>query len=308
MKDNKPRKNELFLEAFNDPGVCRDFLEKRLDVEFTTWLAQQGPYHIKNLSSKIAKPFLDETRDADVVLGLYTDSLEEICFIAIEAQSEPHALMGARCAFYNAGLILNEYKKRSYRSAPPLIGCVYHCGDGAKSFKCLTPLYKHLAPALKKQAMTFDKDTIHVFEPAKQSDDELIKHGLFAVFEILFKYSHQFNFTVLEKVMNLLMDHTPNTRAKCLHYFINRSDLDRMQFVKIVNSYLEENESMTIAEQFREEGRDQGAERMRVAIAQNLLSQGSTLHDVANATELSLDEVKQLRDESVNGTGDTSSN
>ena len=326
------RKNELFIEALNESAIQQDFCKAYLPKEIMAWLNQQPEFYIKKLSTKIVKPSLDATRDGDVLLGIYLAEDELFCLVAIEAQAGEHPALGVRSLTYSGGFVLDAYRVSGYRTLPPVISLVYNYGK--KPLRTLNPGYHHIESVLVNHYLCFDDERIRILELSTYSDDELLQHGLFAAIEFLLKYRHCLDEILLEKVMQLLHDHSIDMRAICVQYFGFYSQMDRAKFLRIIRSHLEEKEVMTVAEQFREEAikettlladqfrkegkqeaikettlladqfRDEGVARMRVTIARNLLSQGSTLNDVANATELSLDEVKQLQIESANDSSD----
>jgi len=291
----------------SEPKVIREFFEQNL------------PTNIKSIINFATiqpqkESFIDDKLKLQITDLLYSAEFGNklgYLYLLVEHQSTPDKLMSLRVLKYMVAIMEHHIKKTDTDTLPIVYPVIFYTGN--KSYNYSTNLFD-LFGDKKELAKDILWQPYRLIDLSKIPDKKLKEFLRYGVIARTMKHIYEKDFLpALKDLINDLKDIETqgemNYIYTILSYIIEAGELDKQEFVKTVKTGLtqvNEVNIMTLAEQFRQEGRREGkAEGLAVAellkqeafktVAIKLLSQGITFDQVANITGLSIQEIEQLK-------------
>lgn len=316
--------DKYFKSVMSDPKVAREFFEQNLPVNIKSVInfATIQPQKESFIDDKLRLQITDLLYSAE-----FGDKLGYL-YLLVEHQSTPDKLMAFRVLKYMVAIMEYHIKKTNSDKLPIVYPVIFYTGN--KSYNYSTDLFDLFGS--KKELV---KDILwrpyQLIDLSKIPDEKLKEFLRYGVVARTMKHIYEKDFLpVMRELIEDLryieglgdMDYI----YRLLSYIIEAGELNRQEFIETVKNGLtqiKEENVMTLAEQFRQEGREEGyqkgaalAEQCKQEglqegiqegeqkalrnIAVKLFSQGMTIPQVATITGLSAWEVEQLKSESSN--------
>jgi predicted transposase/invertase (TIGR01784 family) len=229
--------------------------------------------------------------------------------IASEHQSRAEKMMAFRVLEYAVGIMINHLAQ-GHKKLPIVIPLVLYHGIQSPYPYSTEIWYCFEQPELAKQ---WALKPFQLIDLTVMSDEEINHHGLASMMELLLKHAREEQ--VLSWVKKMLKESNlaiiysemgPGYVQEGWRYIVKACGSDKhpeerdQVVVALANAFPEIGEEiMTFAQQFKQEGLQQGLEKGRLderfAIAKNLLGMGIDLNSIKEATHLSEEEISRLR-------------
>lgn len=312
--------DKFFRSAMSNIKVAREFFEQNLPediksiIDFSTIELQKESYVGDNLKLQVA----------DILYSADFSGQKGYLYTLVEHQSRPERFMALRIIKYILAIMEDHLKKTKDRFLPVVYPCIYY--TGARKYNYSTNLFdlfgKHkelVRNILLKPYQLIDLTTI---------PDADLKKGLlrYSILAQLMKHIRNSNFVLVFKELvgdlkaiedNGEMDYI----YAILSYAMYAKNINKQEFIEVVKTGLKisEDEVMTLAEQFRQEGYNEckmlaeqwkqeslakGIEKGKLEaleqVALNLHGQGLTTNQIAAATSLTVQQVEALKNKNHN--------
>jgi recombination-promoting nuclease RpnB len=273
---SKPH-DKAFQSAMRDLRVARDFfrhhlpaviLEKidldTLQLHPTTFIDPE----LRRLVSDLL--YSAEFKDKSNKVFLY---------LALDQQTTPDALMTFRMLKYTIRILDDHLSKNKTAVLPVVIPMVFY--NGKVTYPYSTSIFD-LFGAQKDLAKQWMFTQFHLVDLSQIPDEEICKHPWSGFLEMLFKHVKARDMMVYLEQLSDIVDQlvaaeADNYLLTMVKYAIEKSQIrDREAFYHWVQTHLSpplETETMTLAEQLRQEGREEGREEVR-ALAEQLRREG----------------------------------
>jgi predicted transposase/invertase (TIGR01784 family) len=236
--------------------------------------------------------------------------------LLVEHQSTPDKLMALRVLKYYMVAIMEHHIKKTDTDTLPIVHpIIFYTGN--KSYNYSTDLFD-LFGDKKELAKDILWQPYRLIDLSKIPDEKLKEFLRYGVIARTMKHIYEKDFLpALKNLINDLKDIETqgemNYIYTILSYIIEAGELDKQEFVKTVKTGLtqvNEVNIMTLAEQFRQEGKQEcialaeqrkqeglreGEQKALRNIAIKLFSQGMTIPQIATITGLSVWNVEQLK-------------
>ena len=274
---SKPHDN-AFYSAMSDLRVARDFLEHHLPavvrekIDFNTLRMHPTTF----VDPQLRKLVTDVLYSAEFKDG----KNQAFLYVLIEHQSTPDKLMPLRTIEYTCR-ILNHYTKQHKPGTPlpVVIPLVFYNGNRVYPYSCSVFDLFGEHSALAKQFMF---DEFKLVDLNQIPDEEIRQHQWSGLLETLFKHATARDIIKyldgIGEIVNYLVKSQANDYLmSMIKYMIEKSDMrDRSQFYDWVHHHLSpplEEETMTLAEQLRREGREEAIQQT-MTLAEQLRREG----------------------------------
>ncbi len=291
--------DHFFRMVMSDKRVAREFFEAHLPED----LLKKTDLNCLELQSGT---YIDDMRQesiADILFKTVIDGHESYLYLVVDHQSSPDELMPFRVLKYICNIIaqyLDATKSKRIPLIMPLV--VYH---GSRKWDFSTNL-SDLVDAPKNLVENYFLKPFSLIDLNKIDDAVLKKRTWLGMMELTLK--HIFARDMLPYLNDIieLLKRSEKADGKnlveiVLTYILDRSEMSNkdtfVDMVKVGLSPEMGDKIMTIAEQFKAEGKAEGKVEGIHLVAINLLEQGSDVKFVAKVTKLSLDEVKRLKEQ-----------
>jgi len=313
---DKPHDKALF-SALRNHNIARDAIKSCLPAEL---LEQLDLHAIKPYRTKMVSPQM-KAFEADIFYEIPFKNSKALVLFHCEQESNPNPIIALRVWQYIL-LVLMDYAENHPKEALPVpFPVIVYTGE--RKFTHSTYLFdlfgenKDLAESLFYQG-------IKLIDVCRMSDEDIRKHRLFGLCEYAFKHKKRADFEDFLKVLIPWLHEVecqigPYYAKILVHYVVDEfkhGDMDLfLDEVKIHLSKELGDEAMTIAQQLRQEGMQQGVQQgiqqgmqqgirqgmqfEKCEIAKKLLMQKMPVGLIAEATDLTIAEVKALRKELV---------
>jgi len=227
-------------------------------------------------------------------------------YILVEHQTQPKKLMPFRILKYLVSiwdLHLKATKITKKSHLPIVYPIIFYTGRNKYKYStCLFDLFSD-----NKLAKDILCNPCQLIDLSQISDTELTLQPWYGMFASVMKHAHDKKNT-LEFLKQLTKNLQPLAKLKgidfiyiLLRYIIKTYDVDEQNFIKTVKTNLPfvEEETMTVAEQWRQQGMQQGMQigeqKALETVAANLLKQGMSDDKVSAFTGLSVFNIKALK-------------
>ncbi|MCF6776886.1 Rpn family recombination-promoting nuclease/putative transposase [Thiotrichales bacterium 19X7-9] len=214
--------------------------------------------------------------------------------VHIEAQTSDDVTFIIRVRHYQTSFLLDFIKKNKGTKKLPLIFSLLLYAD-EKPFKQSLNIYDYFEnPELaKKYAFTNQ-----LIDLGDLSDEEIAKHGDIAGFELILKHIQKGDIDGnLDIVSKYLVTYDEIVTQTLIRYMSKYSALEYSSFCdKIISVEPNLEDAMkTVAQQLKQQGRQEGAIQKAQETARNMLAKGLDSKLVADCTGLEIDTVVSLR-------------
>lgn len=309
-KIHKPH-DKLFRQSLKDLRVAKDFVQAYLPKELLKDLESIQIYNTDLVSPQF-KEF-----EADVIFELKLKEHSTLVMLHAEHQSTPDEDLPLRMWQYIL-LVLLEYRKNNPDKPLPVIYplIVY---TGKQVYDKSTSLFNMFGNN-KELAIKYLMEPIRLVDIYRMDDDEIRKKQWWGLAEFAMKHSHTKQFKAFIKeafpwVNEIEVQHGTDYAMLILGYLANNfTKGDAEIFVEESKKYLSPKlvgETMTIAEQFKDMGRQEGMQQGMLAgmqeglekglekgieqVATIMLAKGMSVESIAELTDLSNETIQALK-------------
>ncbi|CAL7960522.1 transposase [Gammaproteobacteria bacterium] len=303
--------DRFFRSMMTDPKVIREFFEQNLpaNIKSVVNFATIQPQKESFVDDKLRLQITDLLYSAE-----FSNKAGYLCLL-IEHQSSPHKLMAFRVLKYIMAIMEHHIHKTGGDKLPIVYPVIFY--TGYRNYGYSTDLFDLFSD--KELAKDILWKPYQLVDLSQIPDEKLKQYLRYGVIARTMKYIYQKDFLpVLKGLIGDLKDIETqgemNYIYTILSYIFEAGEIpDKQEFVKTIKSGLSkvnEDNIMTLAEQFRQEGLQKGkleglqeglqkgkveASNAVKAIAMNLFSQGLTIEQIAVATGLSVEEIRLLK-------------
>jgi len=295
----KNNHDHFFKSMMLEPKVIKELFECHL------------PTHIKSIINfDTIKPEKDsfitdelDERLSDMLVSVEFNGAPGYIYVLIEHQSKPEKLMPFRILKYLLSIWDLHLKTTKKQSLPAIYPLIFYSGFKKYNYStCFFDLFDD-----RKLIKDILCNPYQLIDLSKISDKELMSQPWYGMFASVMKHSHDKNvIKFLKQITEALQPMVKlggiNYIYGILRYIIGTYDVAERDFVKAVKTnlpFIEEEKVMTIAEQYRQKGMQQGMQQGKIealeAVATNLLKQNMSEHKVSTLTGLSIFYIKKLK-------------
>ncbi len=284
--------DNFFAEALKNKEVAKDFFKAYIPESFKKDIDFDS-IELETVDAKLLYRLGLPNKVADIIFKVKFKNEPAFFMLHIEHQSSPDEMLPLRMWAYKIHILTNYLKANpTAKSLPPVIGLMYYHGR-AKPYPYSTnflDLFHNLTEEQKEYILNPILIDLSVLD-----DQTLAHHGAVAPFETLMK--HCFDQCSQDLLIQLLITlrQAISVQLKKLgvDYIAINYDHPRKEFIELVKKYLNEVDTMTIAEQIAQDA----ANNMQKEIAKGFLLDGIDPERVAKNTKLDLETVKKLKEE-----------
>ena len=243
----------------------------------------------------------------DVTYKAKINGQESFIYFMVELQLMPKKLMAFRMVCYLVLLLKTYLKQNKNANELPLVLpiCLY---NGKKKYPFSTSIYDCFKNAtIARQFKLFEHFVL--WDLNNFSTEKLLKNGVAALFETLYKQSHTRDFTELVQKFapEFLSSLDWSYLSSSARYISDQSDETKGEkslklLLEAISNEDKRRLIMTYSDKLRQEGRQEGIQKGRqegrqegiLETAKNFIKQGVSLDIIAKATGLSKGELAQL--------------
>lgn len=293
MSKKRLSPHDRFTRAMmTNKKVIREFFDLHLPekikkmVDFSTLEPQKESFIDDKLRLNIA----------DLLYQVKIEGQDSYFYVLLEHQSSSDKLMPYRLIKYMIGIIDHHLKKNGGSRLPFIFPIVLYTGE--KPYRYSMDLFD-LFEDHKELARDTWIRAFHLVDLTQVSDEELKKYSWFGTMALMLKHVHDPDILPLFKSqLQILRKIEKEGESEYLYtilsYVVEAAEVSSkeefLQTIKQLES-LNEEKVMTIAEQFRQEGK---AER-NIEIALSMLQGGIPLETISKHTHLSAPELEALK-------------
>ncbi|ATA25271.1 transposase [Brenneria goodwinii] len=286
----------IFKQFLSDIDVARDFLSVHLPpsirerCDFTTLQLESSSFIDDELRSRVS----------DMLYSLHTEAGKGYIYCVIEHQSRPEKLMAFRLLRYCLAA-MQQHLAQGHQALPLVVPLLFYHGKRSPYPYSLRWLDSFDNPQLAEQIYYH---TFPLIDLSVIPDEEIKTHRRAALLSLVQKHIRTRDMLELAQDIGLLFERwqVPLTQKRALLLYIVKSGNTSRpaDFIKTVAEPLsaDREELMTIAQQLKqigfEEGIEQGMKTSARNIARELLQSGMESDRVQRITKLSADEMRQL--------------
>jgi predicted transposase/invertase (TIGR01784 family) len=278
-----------------DPRVVRELLidllpkEVLQEIDLTQLEYQPGSY-------------INDIRTESVADTLYKTKFKEgmgYVYLIVDHQNKPDKLMPFRLLKYICNIIDQHLKKHRSKKIPlvlPLV--IYH---GAPVWRYSTDI-NDLVDAPRSLVDAYFLKPFILVDLNQIEDNDLKKHvwsgSMLLTLKHIFKRDMlRHIYVIIELLREIELKLTGQDLVDAvLLYILDCGELDKKAFIDLVKKELSSDTGeklMTVSEQFRAEGREEG----KMEVAKHLLAEKTDLRFIERVTGLSLARIQELQDE-----------
>ena len=301
MKTFPTPHDSLFRKFFSDVSVAADFLQIHLPpalqakCDFSTLAITSGSFVEVDMHNYFS----------DILYSMTTPAGPGYVYCLIEHQSSPDEMMAFRLLRYSVAA-MHRHLKQGHKRLPLVIPILFYHGKQSPYPHSMRWLDCFDDPAI---AQAVYNQAFPLVDVTVIPDDEIKTHRKVALLEYVQKHIHARDInTHLLNIAGLMeQSELGKEHMQCMGRYLMQEGnaLDSKKFIlnlgKNTPRYRED--LMTIAEQLRQEGMQQGMHRgrqeERSEIALNLLSIGIDHAAIASATRMSREELDALINSTV---------
>ena len=289
--------DQFFQTAMANKQVAREFLKTWLPSE----LCQLIDFEQLEIQPRSQINDIRQESEVDVLFKTTVDGREAYLYLLLEHQSTPDAIMPFRMLKYLCNII-DKHLKTHGKDKIPLIypTVIYH---GKRKY----PYSTNLADLVDAPKELVDRYFLKPFQliDLGQIDDEIIKkHAWSGVMEFALKHIFARDILPWLKEITVTLQDIDKAGGRdyiaiVLQYLLERGELsDREAFFNLIDTQISHEvgeKIMSLAEQLKEEGRNEGELLKSLEIAKRMLEAGSDTVFIEKVTGLSLAQIQALQ-------------
>ncbi|EJK1788595.1 Rpn family recombination-promoting nuclease/putative transposase [Escherichia coli] len=309
---NTPTPHDAAFRAFmSSAEVARDFVELHLPAEYR---------QLCDLSTLRLEPctFVDQDLKqyaCDALFSMKTVSGEEgYIYCLAEHQSTENAFMAFRMLRYAVAAMQRHFEQ--HHELPLVIPLLFYHGERSPYPYSMNWLDCFRNPELAAKIYT---RSFHLVDVTVLDDDEIMQHRRMGALTLLMKHSRSRDLMMqMDRLVQLIQNSLNEELAQILfHYLLNGSEHVTVRFLQMLAQRLPQHEGniMTLAEQLKQSGREegialglergiaqgmaqgmaQGVEQGKLETARNMLNAGINRKMVLELTGLSDEQLNMLK-------------
>ena len=285
--------DETFKQLMNHHHFAVAFLKQYLP-ETLKQIIDWETLHLLKLSGDHIEEKTGTHSFSDLIFEIKSFSNKTL-WIHIEHQTRSERFMPLRITQYQSSALSSYIQNnKKIKNIPTIITIIFYQGK------------RRYAHRLDFKNIFFDPEIgIQYFgkpilvDLAALPDEVIEQHNVIGPVELLLKHIRSKD--IDHKYRELIAALQPledNVRAILLRYVTQATDIAASELVKLVREYLPKDEDiiMTPANQWRQEGVQQGIQSGTYMVARNMLQEGYDPQAVKKVTHLSDQEIQKLRD------------
>ncbi|WHN66779.1 Rpn family recombination-promoting nuclease/putative transposase [Cysteiniphilum sp. QT6929] len=226
----------------------------------------------------------------------FKDGKNGAVFVHIESQTGDDGTIVIRTRHYQTSYLLDYIKRhKTAKDLPLVVSIIYYANKKPFSHSLNINDYFANTELAKKYAFT-----TQFIDLNRYSDEEILEHGFIAGYELILKAIREKNIDgKLDIAINQIEAYDHIARQVLIRYMSQYSDMETDAFYdRIIDSKPDlRGDVMTVAEQWKQQGMQQGRFLEKQETARNLFGMSLSVDQVANATGLDLDTVLKLKKE-----------
>lgn len=289
----------MFFHALQNYEVARDAIRAYLAKDILPLFDLNRIEHYNN------KIITDEFQklELDIIYKVPFKDKTALVLFHLEHQSTVDSTMPLRVWRYVLSTQLEYYKNHKDEPLPIVIPIVVYSGE-EKYTKTMN--YFDLFGEHKDLAKKYILADISLVDVCRLDDEDINKHHLLGLVELAFKYKNAKEMElaikkIFQRMHELALETDPNFRKFLLKYIagtFNETHYEKMIEISKMIEYDELGEEiMTMAQQLRQEGIQQGRQEEKLFVAQNMFESGFSLDQVENCTKLPKKTLSELFEE-----------
>ena len=288
--------DNFFAEAIKNKEVAKDFFKSYIPESFKKDIDFDS-IELEKIDAKLLHRLGLPNKVADIIFKVKFKNASAFFILHIEHQSSPDSMLPLRMWAYKIHILTNYLKENpKAESLPPVIGLMYYHGR-AKPYPYSTnflDLFQNLTEEQKEYILNPILIDLSVLD-----DATLAHHGAVAPFETLMKHSFDqcSQDLLIQLLVTLRQAISVQLKKLGVDYIAINYDHPRKEFIDLVKKYLDEVDTMTIAEQIAKDEAHNAASNMQKEIAKDFLLDGADPERVAKITKLDLETVKKIKKE-----------
>ena len=279
------------------------------------FLQQFLPAHVKNLvklDTLQLQPdsFIDENLKGHLVDILYSVNFEDkpgYIYVLFEHLSSSNEMIAFRLAKYMINIMNYHIEKTKSKKLPLICPIVFYTGN--TKYNAPKSIFELFEPKERKLAEEFFLQPYKLVDVKDIPDENLQKQVWFGVMGQIFKHRFKevvdFTNIVLPHLIAIDKQGDVEYIYSVIEYVARTKDIDdKKQFFEVLTNSLSKparEAIMTIAEQLKQEGMQQGIQKGRhegsLSFVKYLLSEGKSLEEISRITGLSFKEVENIKQE-----------
>ena len=290
-------RDPFFRTAMANKHVAREFLKTWLPVE----LCALVDFEQLEIQPRSQINDLRQESEVDVLFKTMIDGHDAYLYLLLEHQSTPDALMPFRLLKYLCNIV-DQHLKTHRTNKIPLIypTVIYH---GKRKY----PFSTNLADLVDAPKELVDRYFLKPFQliDLGQIDDKILKqHAWSGVMEFVLKHIFACDIlpylTDIAQILHKLDQQGGRDFIEIvLQYLLERGELsDKEAFFKLIDTEISHEvgeKIMSLAEQLKKEGREEGMLEKEIEIAKRMLDAGSDSIFIEKVTGLSRDKIEELK-------------
>ena len=299
--------DRFFKRALADKRVAQDFLKHHLSDEIKNLI------DFKSLKLEKSSYIDDKLRsgEADVLFSATIGGQLGYFYILVEHQSSVDPLMSLRLLIYIVHIMMDHVKKHGGTELPIVYPMVFYHGESR--YTAVTDIFE-LFGEHKELAKKIFLQPHHLIDVTQIRDEELQKRVWSGTLEFVYKHIYAREFLkhlegIKPQFRELERKEGENFIMVLLEYVIERVNLDdpkpMVNFIRSTFSQSMEEKAMTLGDRLRaegyeqgiEQGKYQGIEQDRRAIAVNMLREGCDVDFIVRVTGLESMKIRELQAE-----------
>lgn len=299
-KISKPH-NNFFEAMLSNKEIVTDFLKNHLPKDIQTKLDFNSIRPEKNtfVSEELRKS------ETDVLFSVELDGKPSYIYCLIEHQSTPDKKMPIRLHKYMLSAMEWHLDSKEEGSIPVIIPLVIYNSKVPWNYPTgVVSMFDREQRDLVENVLVNDFKLINLYEI---DDEEIMRHNWASLLELSLKWAKECDIIeLLDKFKPfLLMACKENKKIffATLNYLVDVGETDKDKLIEYCKQNLTDDEGaiMTVAEQWKAEGREEGREEERLNMTKKtvlkMLEQNLDVNVISKVTELSINDIKKLEAE-----------
>jgi predicted transposase/invertase (TIGR01784 family) len=297
MPKSRLSPHDRFIRSLmTNPRVIREFFDHHLPdkikeiLDFSSIEPQKESFVEDSLRLQIA----------DLLYAVRFNGNPGFLYVLLEHASTPQEMLPFRMLKYMTKIMDSHLQKTGSKQLPLIYPCIIYTGE--KPYKYSMDFFDLFREQkdLAKEMMT---SPYHLIDLTQVSDEVLRQYQFFGAMALLAKHIHDpdilpFFKSFLDILRKLESQNEVSYIYTIISYVVEAGEVsDKAEFLQTIKRLesVSEEKIMTIAEQFRQEGKIEGKIETSHAIAFNLMKLGIHLEQISKATSISVTELQDMK-------------
>ena len=284
----------IFKDLITNRDFAVSFLKQYMPADLVSMIDWESvkldAANVEHIRQQQKFNFKQKEQSDLTFLFKFKDGKNGAVFVHIESQTTDDGTIVIRTRHYQTAYLLDYMKRHKItKNLPLVVSIIYYANKKPFSHSLDINEYFENNDLAKKYAFTTQFIDLNRF-----SDEEILKHGFIAGYEIILKYIRQKQIDgKLDMAVNHIEMYDHVVRQVLIKYMSDHSDMENEVFYdKIKDSKPNlENDVMTVAEQWKKQGIQIGIEKT----AHKMIVKGYSENDIAELTGLEKSVIEELK-------------